>query len=125
MWVPLVRVLSFPCFIGYDFLPPYEPWPLFGGMGWVGLVWVGRDVFLGENRLFQSCFGHMHKYFTSERGPNPTRDSPLTLPKPNHTQNLPSCPIYGIFKTSFVNNPQNQTGLISSKLVPGPVMSNV
>ena len=47
----------------------------------------------------------------------------LNITKPNHTQNLPSCPIYRIFNTSFVNNPQNQTCLISLKLDPGPMMS--
>ena len=58
-----------------------------------------------------------------QNGSKPNKRLTLNITKPNHTQNLPSCPIYGIFKTSFVNNPKNRTRLISLKLDPGPKMS--
>ena len=67
VWVPLVRVLSFPCFIGYDFLPPTNRglylvgW---GGVaGWVGLGWGGAyfwvkiDFFKVILDLFRKCLG--------------------------------------------------------------------
>ncbi len=61
--------------------------------------------------------------FLHQNGSKPNKRLNFYITKPNHTQNLPSCPISGIFKTSFVNNPQNLTCLISSKLDPCPVMS--
>ena len=43
--VPFVWVLSFLYLIEFKILHPYEPWPLFGGTGWVGLGWGGAYFF--------------------------------------------------------------------------------
>ena len=40
---PWLEWLSFPWFTGLGFLPPYEPWPLFGGRN--GVAYFGRGEF--------------------------------------------------------------------------------
>ena len=65
VWVPLVRVLSSPCFIGYDFLPPTNRVLYLvgqaggtGGLGWVGAYfWVKIDFFKVVLDLFRKCLG--------------------------------------------------------------------
>ena len=44
----------------------------------------------------------------SQNRSKPNKRLNLDITKPHHTQNLPSCQISGIFKTSFVNNPQTE-----------------
>ena len=48
--------LSFPWFIGFGFLPPYEPWPLLGGGGRI-FVW-NFDIFQSFLEIGFKLFKH-------------------------------------------------------------------
>ena len=73
MWVPLVRVLSFPCFIGYDFLPPTNRGLYLvrgdgraGGRTGGAYFWVKIDFFKVVLELFMKCLGI---FFVLKRSP--------------------------------------------------------
>ena len=72
VWVPLVRMLSLPCFIVLDFFTPtFRGLYLVGGGWWVVVVgvrvfWVKFWLF---SKLFGSCFKIVWALFLDSEGP--------------------------------------------------------